>query len=187
MNVKSTTVCLAFAMALSLCGLTAAHADDLSTPRGRVLMLLMAYDAFPKAADFKAVAQEPKAHLLDIYGDTSTSHGIRLQALDALSLMPDEEVLRLYLDILGGCWAPEAARECHRALSATMHGFGAAALEHAALFLDHPDLQMRLTAAHVIARSGGDVGREILAAHLDKESSKLVREKIERETRTLLR
>ena len=158
---------------------------DLSTERARVLMLLKAYDSFPTAAQFKSVARNPQGLLFDIYQDTTVNHGVRLQALDALSLMPDDEVKALFLDILGGCWTPPTARDCHRALNGLMHGFAATSLDDAAAFLQHPDLQMRLTAVHAIARSGGDPGRDTLLTHLNHEKSPLVRTTIEKMTARL--
>lgn len=152
------------------------------TERDTVQMLLLAYDKFPTAADFKKVAKNPRAELLAIYRSPQSSEIIRLQALDALSLFPDAEVRSLFLEILSQDWDKEAPRTAHRAINGLMHAFGEAAASDVSPLLAHKDVQIRLTVVHALATSGGESGRQLLLDHLDGETDKVVRDTISKMT-----
>jgi HEAT repeat protein len=141
--------------------------------------MLMAYDAFPSATDFKKVSTDPRGVLLVIWQDKANTSIVRLQALDALSLFPDEDVRALFREILSKAAQDPAPAEVHRAVNGLLHGFGESAVEDVAPLLQHRDVQVRLTVAHAVGTSGGASGRALLRAHLADEPNKVVREQIE--------
>ncbi len=153
--------------------------------RDSVQTMLLAYDTFPSAADFKKVAKDPRAQLLAIYRSSQSTKIVRLQALDALSLFPNAEVRALYRELLSKDWGKKAPAAAHRAINGLMHGFGEAAVEDITPLLSHQDVQIRLTVVHALAKSGGESGRQILLDHFDSEVDKVVRETITRQTTRL--
>ncbi len=183
MNKPLTTLLLLLALALA--APSVAFAQDKAAEREAVQMLLMPYDKFPAADDFKRVSKDPRAVILAVWRDKKSSEILRLQALDALSLFPNEEVRALYLEILSGDWGKEAPREAHRAINGLMLAFGESAVMDVAPLLTHADVQVRLTAAHALSKFGGESGRQLLLAHRDDETDKIVRESIDQLTRRI--
>ncbi len=160
---------------------TSASAQDKDEQRN-VALLLMAYDQFPTAEAFKQVSANPRAVILSIYRDPASKPIVRLQALDALSLFPNEEVRELYKGILAKGWADEAPGEAHRAINGLMHGFGTDALADVAPMLNDKDIQIRMTAIEAIFNSGKEEGQRLLKARLDKENHPVVRDLLVKRT-----
>jgi HEAT repeat protein len=174
-------------IATAICIVSAAEPAFSQTKdeRATVKMMLLPYDSFPTAADFKKVAKDPRAQLLNIYKAPDSNELIRLQALDALSLFPNAEVRALYREILSADWKSSASRATHRAINGLMHGFGQSAIEEVSPLLTHRDIQVRLTVVHALAKSGGETGRQILLDHLEDEKDRVVRETITKQTTVL--
>ena len=146
----------------------------------RVQLLLNAYDRAPDAAQFKRAATDPRSILLDIESNPSSPEYLRLRALDALSLFPDEQVRARFRTILKDATGQNPApRAVHNSINGLMLGWGAESNEELLALLAHPDIQVRLTVAVAVGRSGGISGRNALRSHLGREKDPLVREFIE--------
>lgn len=160
-----------------------AHADDKT--RATVTMLLMAYDTFPSADDFKRVTDDPRAELLAIYHDPDTKRIVKLQAIDALALFPDKEVRALYQRILAMPFDGDAPNEVHRAINGLMQAFGKDAISDVAPMLDHSDVQVRLTAIHALGLHGEQEGVALMRIRMDKETHPVVREELAKRIATI--
>ena len=148
--------------------------------RAKVEMLLKAYDGFPDIGQFKAAADDPRAVLLEIESDPSASEIVRLQALDGLSLFPNDVVRSRFRTIVTASKGSNPApRATHNAINGLIHGWGQAAVPEVLALLEHPDVQVRLTVVVAVGRSGGASGHAALRAHLGREKDPVVREFIE--------
>jgi len=186
MQKRTTTILMAILLAtISVVAISSTAYSQAKGEQDAVKMMLLPYDSFPTAADFKKVAKDPRAQILAIYHAPESNELIRLQALDALSLFPNAEVRALYREILSKDWQKVAPRATHRAINGLMHGFGASAVEEVAPLLAHSDVQIRLTVVHALAKSGGESGRQVLLDHFDGEKNAVVREAITRQTARL--
>lgn len=186
---KSLRALIAPLLLLALCvapatlQTSAAHADD--NTRATVTMLLMAYDTFPSADDFKRVTDDPRAELLAIYNDPDTKRIVKLQAIDALALFPNKDVRALYQRILAMPFDGDAPNEVHRAINGLMQAFGKDAISDVAPMLDHSDVQLRLTAVHALGLRGEQEGVALMRIRMDKETHPVVREEIARRIATI--
>lgn len=142
--------------------------------RQRVELLLSAYEGFPKAADFLKVCDEPGTVMIDIATDPASKPHIRLGALSAMALFPDQRVWDLYLLEIKAGSANPAPRAIHQVLGGLALGFGPRAVPVLRQALAHADTQVRMTAAHALGTVGTQEARDAIRTQAERESDPVV-------------
>lgn len=155
-------------------GVTALDAEAMS----RITTLLSGYEYFPSADDLTGQAADPVPYLLAVVYDarTETLPIHRHRAIGALAYFPTDQT-RSHLDhLLSSPATPELTR--HHVINALANGFGDGAISEISPFLDHTDVQLRLTAVAALGAIGTSQSSQALLDELGTESHPLVRERI---------
>lgn len=143
----------------------------------RIRLLLSGYDSFPTADELRAVSPAAPAFLMQIAQDKTALPTLRNRAIDALGYFDEPEVKAFLTVILT---EPDTAPEMgvHKAITALMKLEGEDGLGQVSPFLQHEDVQLRLTAVEAIGNFGGRGGRVLLEERRKIEPSKMVKDKI---------
>lgn len=173
MNPQRTVPPLLVALSLVLCSTAWSQSGPIDE-RQRVEILLSAYEGFPKPGDFLKVSSDPGAVMRDIVEDPHTKAHIRLGALSALALFPDEKVWELYMSELQKSGTNPAPRATHQVLGGLALGFGPRAVDVLANYLKHDDTQVRMTAAHALGTIGTADARSAILERASLESDPVV-------------
>lgn len=116
----------------------------------RARLLLSSHHQLPERETFEEQLEDPRATLISIARDTDQLSLYRRQALDALGYWADQEVAKLYVDLLDDDQTPGNVE--HRLMLLLADHFEDEALTHLEPYLSDDDLQLRLTAIEAIGR-----------------------------------
>jgi hypothetical protein len=178
MQIPRTALAVLTVVALFWTGSAAAQTGPApgptATERARIELLLSAYEGFPKAGHFLKISDDPGAIMRDIAQDPDTKAHIRLGALSAMALFPDEKTWQFYLTEMDKGAGTPAPRAIHQVLGGLALGFGPRAVPVLARALRHADTQVRMTAAHALGTVGTDDARGAILEQADREKDPVV-------------
>ncbi len=150
-----------------------------STDRERVALLLGAYHELPDQATFLAASPNARDVLVALAGDTQLFPPHRVRALDALArYWGGPEAYALLATWLADPSTRDTTR--HDLITLAARRFGASSVPLIAPYLRHSDLQLRLTTVHALDLVDTPGAMAELESALAKETSKVVREAIEK-------
>lgn len=145
----------------------------------KIRLLLSGYEYFPTRADLEAVSPNAQQVLIHIAQDKDALPTLRLRAIDALGLFAQGEHAALYFE---GTLHQQRGEEIYlrHAMSSSLKAFGQQALPWVQPYLEHQDMQLRLTAIHSIGNLGGQEGIELLRVRHTVEQDSFVRKQMGR-------
>lgn len=144
----------------------------------KVNLLLSGYDYFPTRADLEAASGRAVEILVAISQDEAALPSARNRALDALGLFEGHPQVAAYFEQTLALGQLEPVHMRH-VIGSCMKAFGQQALPWVTPFLDHQDLQTRLSAVHAVGQFGGVDGRETLRLRKPLERDLFVKEQIQ--------
>lgn len=137
----------------------------------RAYRLLSGYHAIPPQKVLRAQFSDPRTVLLTLAQDAQTPPLQRQRALEALGYFADASVQQTYVKLLQDSQTSEMVR--HRVMTLLAEHFPASALPHLQPFLEHPDLQFRLSAIEALRRIPGQD-----ALHALKKAAKTEKDEV---------
>jgi hypothetical protein len=145
----------------------------------KVKLMLSGYEYFPTKEDLVRVSPRAFEVLDDIARDETALPSMRTRALDALGLYEGKAEVALILEQI---LAEERLKDVflRHAVTSSMKAFGNHALPWVAPYLNHKDVQLRLSAVHAVGHFGGELGQEVLLQRVEIERDELVIERIKR-------
>jgi hypothetical protein len=143
----------------------------------KIKLLLSGYEFFPKREELEAVTPHAQQVLVAIAEDQGALPSLRLRAIDALGFFPQGEPAALYFEQVLHRGQGEDVFLRH-AMTASLQAFGQQALPWVQPYLEHADLQMRLSAVHAVGRFGGVEGVQILRARQVVERDAFVKKQL---------
>lgn len=147
----------------------------------RAYRLLSGYHGIPPQKVLSAQFSDPRAVLLLLASDAQTPPLQRQRALEALGYFADAQVEATYVKLLKDEQAPEMAR--HRVMTLLAQHFPASALLHVQPFLEHEDLQFRLSAIEALRRIPGDDALRALRKAAQAEPDETAQKRLRAYTR----
>ncbi len=145
----------------------------------KVKLLLSGYDYFPTREDLERATPRAYEVLFQIASDEAALPSARTRALDALGLFDAKAEVAVFLETS----LAEARFEgiyLRHAVTSSMKAFGPSALPWVTPYLNHQDLQLRLSAIHAVGHFGGDDGKVMLREVDRLERDQLVKSQIKR-------
>lgn len=149
--------------------------------REAVLTLLSAHHGLPEAERFEAAVSDPSAALFALLAEEELNPIFYDRAVAALAYWPSDRVRALYDALLDD---PGREMVRHRVMGHYAQAFGAQAVPAVAVFLEATDVQLRLTAVHVLAALNAPEAQAALQQASERETDATVLQQLER-ARTL--
>ena len=140
-------------------------------------LLLQAHHALPPREAFEALGVDVEAMLWRVAGHEDEFLLTRQRALIALAWYPSDRLRQYYEHLLANPATHEVTQ--HQVLGLLLGTFGDRGLTTAERWLEHPDMQRRLTAVHALAGMTSLDATALLERALENEHDALVRERIE--------
>lgn len=143
----------------------------------RLLVLLSGHHGIPSRDELEAAVPDVRSLLWQVAMEREQHPIQRDRAIAALAWWGDEEVQELYRDLIRSADTSTMLR--HRVVGLAARYFGEASIEDISPLLDHPDLQLRLTAADALGQIDTATSRALLREALHEGTPALLRERIE--------
>jgi len=140
--------------------------------------LLSAHCSFPTREELVAISADAPALLMEIFNDPNALPSVRMRALDALGYFntPETESFLVYLLENHG---QLETRHLHHAITAYGKVAGERSIPAVRGFLEHADVQVRMTVIDALRSFAGQPGRELLQQRLAVEPNRVVKERLE--------
>ncbi|MDX9719475.1 MAG: HEAT repeat domain-containing protein [Myxococcota bacterium] len=158
-----------------------AQANEMD-PKAKIKLLLSAHCSFPTRDELLAVTDDVASILIELYEDPASIPSLRTRAIDALGWFQEDATANFFEQVLTRPETPE--RELHHAISAYNKAFGDLAVPTTVVFLNHSDVQLRLTAVDALGKNGGKAAQAVLLERQAREVDPVVSEKLQRAIRT---
>ncbi len=159
---------------------TSEKSSETGELRPQVVDALSGYEHFPSRQQLDNLAGPDRMvpTLLDIYDEEDVEAFQRQRVIGALRYYPTDRVRKWYEELLADPETPRIDRRL--AIKAYGAGFDAEAVSAIADKLSHPDYHTRKAAVSALADIDDEAARAALEKRLDRESEKLIRERIEK-------
>ncbi len=149
--------------------------DDMQLAAARVL--LSGYHAVPTHKELEnAFPEQARKLMMRIASDTSEFELHRQRAVAAVGYWPDLTVYALYSKLLHDAETSDAMK--HQILGHLSRVFGDSGVADVAAFLQHEDVQYRLTAVYALGQVDSDAAQKYLKAAAASEKDEVVLERI---------
>ena len=145
-------------------------------PGPQIAALMMGYHGPPERAVLEAVTPDARRYLEHLAQDQKTPMMQRYNAIAALSAWSDAQTLKIYGALLADPNMPEGG--LHRILGLIGQVFGQEGLPLVHPFLDHPDVQLRLSAIDAVAHLPGGASDKVLLDLLRRERHEAARTRL---------
>ncbi|MCA9562622.1 MAG: HEAT repeat domain-containing protein [Myxococcales bacterium] len=148
----------------------------------QTLTLLSAYHEVPSRDELEAVSPNARQILESIATDTSVFRHHRTRAMAALANWSDARVLAMYESWLDSALASDIPAEFESSHSAAIllaETFPSEAVQPLSEMLENSDLQVRLTAIHVLGLIGSEDALNVLQDALINETNTVAIERMQ--------
>lgn len=145
----------------------------------QITFLLSGYHYFPDQAKLLSVSPNAVNLLMAIAEDNNNITSLRVQAIRALGLFPNDDQAAAYLQLK---LQDTALRDTYvrASMNAAMHAFPDRALKWVEPWLEHGDVQLRISAIHTVGKLGGEPGKALLRQRVARETDPLAKESLQR-------
>ena len=177
---KQMLTVMVLAIGLVVCGLASPAFGQDVDPKvvSQVETLLSGFEYVPTKADWDRVGPQAAVVLRKIAADTGAKKVQRARAISSLMFFPQSTTQTFLTSLIGEEGQPLVLRR--KALRSLANGFGDRAIPTVEPFLSSKDAHLRKTAIKALGSIKTDKSRQLLQARLKVETSKVVKETIEK-------